>query len=318
MSDPLLLSTWSFGLRGHAHAWPALAGGGASLDAVETVCRIIDLEPDVDSVGYGGYPDASGAVTLDGSIMLAPDRCGSVCACAKHQHPVSIARRLMERTPHVLLAGPGADAFAESEGFEEADLLAEHMREKWEAWRLDPTSVDQSRDSGTRRPVDRPKDSGDGGRLFADPEGGHDTVGALALACDGVIAGACSTSGTPWKLPGRVGDSPIIGHGLYVDPRHGAATASGWGELMMGSCTSFLIVEEMRRGKSPLDALIEALRRIREDHPLELHHQVAVIAVRPDGEWASAALRPGYKTSVTDADGDRVVDPDFVLIPADG
>jgi L-asparaginase/N4-(beta-N-acetylglucosaminyl)-L-asparaginase len=309
MPEPLLLSTWSFGVRGHAEAWPALAEGGSSLDAVEAVCRVIDLDPEIDSVGFGGYPDASGQMTLDGSIMLAPDRCGSVCACARHQHPVSIARRLMERTQHVLLAGPGADAFARDEGFEETNLLADHMREKWEVWRRNPAPVDQSRDRGLGRPVDR----GEGGRLFG-PESGHDTIGAIALDRDGVLAGACSTSGTPWKLPGRVGDSPIIGHGLYVDPRHGAATASGWGELMMGSCTSFLIVEEMRRGAAPREALAEALRRIREDHPLELHHQVAVIAVRPDGTWASAALRRGYRTSVTTVDGEEIVEPDFVLL----
>jgi len=143
----------------------------------------------------------------------------------------------------------------------------------------------------------------------------HDTVGVLAIDMKGVLAGACSTSGAPFKTPGRVGDSPIIGHGLYVDPKHGAATATGAGELVMGVCGSFLTVELMRRGASPVQALRETLQRMIDSYDLKPQHQVAMIALRPDGTCASAALRDGYKTSITTSHGSRVIDPDLVLLP---
>jgi isoaspartyl peptidase/L-asparaginase-like protein (Ntn-hydrolase superfamily) len=316
MPEPMILSTWSFGLRGNAEAWPALAAGGSSLDAVETVCRVIDADPEVDSVGFGGLPDRDGRVTLDGCIMLSPDRCGSVCAMSRFLHPASIARRVMERTPHVMLAGEGADAFAEAEGFESAELLSDAARESWGQWQRDPRTLDQSRDRGYEPPP-RPVDTGTGGRLFnpdEDRPGGHDTIAALAIDTNGMLAGACSSSGMPYKLPGRVGDSPIIGHGVYVDPAYGAAAATGTGELISGLCSSFLAVEEMRRGATPVDALREALKRYLEVFELRSEHQVAMIAMAPDGRWASGALKDGYRTSITDASRSEVTEPDLVLI----
>ena len=251
----LLLSTWSFGLRGHDVAWPALADGGTALDAVETVCRIIDLDPEVDSVGFGGLPDRSGAMTLDGAIMVSPAECGAAAGLTRHLHPVSVARRVMERTDHVMLVGEGADRFADEQGFEPAPLLSDDARRRYEAWRSDPAPVDQSRDGGgtTAR---RPFDVG-GGSLFdeEEPWRHHDTISALALDAGGRLAGASSTSGMPFKVPGRVGDSPIIGHGLYVDQEVGAVAATGTGELVMGVCGSFLAIELMRGGTAPLDAL---------------------------------------------------------------
>jgi len=327
MSQPLILSTWSFGLRGNASAWPALAAGGDSLDAVEEVCRVIDLDREVDSVGFGGLPDRDGNVSLDGCIMLSPQRCGAVCVLRRHLHPVSIARRVMERTPHVMLAGHDADAFAHAQGFQPAELLSDEAGQKWRQWREKPREIDQSQDGDYAPP--RPIDTGAGGRLFApDPDTdpspnspadesrwtGHDTISVLALDARGILAAACSTSGTPYKLPGRVGDSPIIGHGLYVDPQHGAAVATGTGELISGLCSSFLAVEHMRRGAPPLDALLVALSRFEEAFHLRHNHQVAMIALRPDGDWASAALRPGYKTSITDTSRSEVIDPDAVLL----
>jgi N4-(beta-N-acetylglucosaminyl)-L-asparaginase len=329
MSSPLIISTWSFGQRGNDAAWPALARGGHSIDAVERVCEVVDADPEVDSVGFGGLPDAGGHVTLDGCIMLAPDRCGSVCAVRRFMHPVSIARRVMEQTNHVMLAGGGADAFAEREGFLPADLLAASAQDAWEKWKKDHVVADQTQDRQAERlrsfrPFDRAKPGS--GKLFFHPapsddeEDGeskwknHDTIGVLAIDSHGVLAGGCSTSGTPFKLPGRVGDSPIIGHGLYVDPEHGAAVATGTGELIMGVCGSFLAVECMRRGSSPLDALREALQRISDSYELRSDHQVAMIAVRPDGEFASAALRSGYKTSIRQAERSQVIDPDLVML----
>lgn len=332
-----IVSTWSFGLRANEDAWPHLAAG-RTLDAVEAACAYADRAPDIDSVGYGGLPDAGGRVSLDGCVMLSPARCGSVAGLRTHLHPVSVARRVMERTPHVMLVGADADAFASREGFPAAELLSPEARATYEKWLREGGVVDQSRDSGLSaakgigfdplRPVDR-RHGGDG-RLFGGgdtpPEPGslpadearwrhHDTIGCLALGMDGALAGGCSTSGTPFKVPGRVGDSPIIGHGLYVDPRAGAATATGTGELIMGICGAFLVVESMRRGATALEAVREATRRIAESYALEQHHQAAFLAMAPDGSFASAALRPGYRTSVRDAAGARAVDPDFVAIP---
>ncbi len=332
MTAPFIISTWSFGQRGNAAAWPVLVRGGSSLDAVEAACIAVERDPQVDSVGYGGLPDSTGRVSLDGCVMLGPNRCGSVCAVRQFMHPVSIARRVMDKTNHVMLAGDGADAFAAQQGFSTAELLAPEATAAYEKWKSDHQVVDQSRDKGSERspapplsqiPPPRPIDRGDAsdGRLFAGRKRTeadwkhHDTIGVLAIDNHGVLAGACSTSGTPFKTPGRVGDSPIIGHGLYVDPKAGAAVATGSGELIMGICGSFLAVEMLRRGATPLEAAQTALRRIMESHELRPEHQVAFIALKPDGTFASAALRDGYKTSLRDERRNVIVDPDAVMLP---
>jgi len=233
----------------------------------------------------------------------------------------------MERTPHVMLVGTDADAFADGQGVDRAELLSDAARATFEKWRAEGGTLDQSRDGPSRvlgfdplRPVDRRH--GDDGRLFG---GGlpadearwrhHDTIGCIALDSHGTLAGGCSTSGTPFKVPGRVGDSPIIGHGLYVDPAVGAATATGTGELIMGVCGSFLVVEAMRRGATPAEATREAVRRLAEAYEVQPHHQAVFLAMAPNGDFAAAALRPGYRTSVRDEAGARAVEADFVAIP---
>ena len=322
-----IVSTWSFGLRANEAAWPHLEAGRV-LDAVEAACAWADLACDVDSVGYGGLPDASGRVSLDGCIMLSPFECGSVAGLRSHLHPVSVARRVMERLPHVMLVGPDADDFADREGFPRADLLAPEAHAAFERWRRDGGTIDQSRDAGRPatgpdplRPVDRRH--GEDGRLFAPGAAlpadearwrHHDTIGCLAIDANGRLVGACSTSGTPFKTPGRVGDSPIIGHGLYVDPDAGAATATGTGELIMGICGAHLVVECMRRGARPADAVIEAVGRIARFPSLLPHHQAAFLALGRDGSVAAAALRPGYRTSVRDLDGARALQPEHVAL----
>ncbi|MCL4210195.1 MAG: N(4)-(beta-N-acetylglucosaminyl)-L-asparaginase, partial [Phycisphaerales bacterium] len=313
VTPPIILSTWSFGQRGHAMAWPILASGGSSLDAVEQACRVVESDPEVDSVGFGGLPDASGEVSLDASIMLSPSRHGSVTYVRRFLHVASLARCVMERTPHRMLSGDGAERFALEQGFEPTSLLSNAARSAWETWRTSGRgAVDQSRDSGRGL---RPVDADQSGRLFvaSSEMAGHDTIGTLAIDRSGVIAGACSTSGMPYKLPGRVGDSPIIGHGLYVDPEVGASTATGTGELIMGVCGSFLIVELLRRGASPAQAIREALGRIERTQALRPEHQVAFVTLTPRGEWSAGALRPGFKVAIRDDATDAIVDPPIVL-----
>jgi isoaspartyl peptidase/L-asparaginase-like protein (Ntn-hydrolase superfamily) len=327
-----IVSTWSFGLRANEFAWPHIVSGSA-LDAVEAACAYADSAADIDSVGFGGLPDSSGRVSLDGCVMLSPARCGSVAALRTHLHPVAVARRVMDRTPHVMLVGADADAFADAQEIAQERVLSDEAQATYERWLREGGVIDQSRDRATAavegprlgfnplRPVDR-RHGGDGrlfgvGELPADEAQWrhHDTIGCLAIDAQGVMAGGCSTSGTPFKVPGRVGDSPIIGHGLYVDPTCGGATATGTGELIMGICGAFLVVESMRRGATPLEAVRDAVARIVASYPLEDHHQAAFLAMGKDGSFASASLRPGYRTSVRDTQGPRAVEPDFVAIP---
>jgi isoaspartyl peptidase/L-asparaginase-like protein (Ntn-hydrolase superfamily) len=294
MTPPILLSTWSFALAANRAAWPSLATGGTSLEAVEAVCRHIEDDTSVDSVGLGGLPDASGRVTLDASVMLSPSQSGSICALSTHAHATSIARAVLEHSPHRLLAGPGAERFAAEHNIHPQELLTPQARATYEAWLVDKNSV---------------------GPQNIDPlhEQHHDTVGCLALDSNGVLAGACSTSGMRFKTPGRVGDSPIPGHGLWVHPEHGACVATGTGELMMGSSTAFLAVERMRAGASPTEALIAAIERTAEEQTLAPEDQIALLALRPDGSYAVFALRPGFRAVLSIGPEPELLDPRSVL-----
>lgn len=299
MSIPILLSTWSFGKAANAAAWPGLVSGGTALDAVELAARHAEQDPENHTVGSGGYPDASGRVSLDASIMLSPARRGGVCYVRTHEMVVSVARRVMERTPHVLLAGEGAEEFAWQQGFEESDLVTDLMRQRHADWKqrrgaMGPLANVEERSLGLNEPL-------------IDQEQAHDTIGILAIDASGTLAGACSTSGLPWKLPGRVGDSPIVGHGLYVDPKHGAAVCTGRGELVMSVCGAFLAVESLRRGDEPSRAARNVIDRIAEHFALSDDDQVGVIVLRADGSWSSAALRPGFRVAVRSADRDQLV-----------
>ncbi|MCH2135446.1 MAG: isoaspartyl peptidase/L-asparaginase [Phycisphaerales bacterium] len=307
MSGEIIVSTWSFGRRGHDAAWGALVDGGSSLDAVEKVCRVAEDDPEIDSVGWGGRPDRDGRMTLDGCIMLDPRQCGSVACVERHRHPVSMARQVMERTDHVMLVGPLADDFANACGMPEEPLLAPSARAAFDARQVG----DGGAGGAGAPPIDSPS-----GALFPDEQRWrhHDTIGTLAIDGRGVLAGACSTSGMAWKVPGRVGDSPIIGHGLYVRPQVGAATGTGTGELVMGECGSFLAVERMAMGDSPTEACVHVLKRILDAGPIESHETVAMLALREDGVWGSASIRPGYRTSVRRHDQDEALEPHVVLL----
>ncbi|MFN4243053.1 MAG: N(4)-(beta-N-acetylglucosaminyl)-L-asparaginase [Tepidisphaerales bacterium] len=309
---PLLLSTWSFGRRANAAGWSVMANGGAALDAVEAACRDAEADPENPTVGVGGLPDSSGRVSLDAAVMLSPSRRGAVAAVRRHPHPITIARRVMERTPHVLLVGPDADDFADQELLPPALLLSQRSKAAWERWLKDNVARTGHPFAATMANIE---ELGYGrGESLAVGEANHDTIGVLARDGTGGLAGGCTTSGLAFKLPGRVGDSPIIGHGLYVDPDVGAAVATGHGELVMSVCGAFLAVEQLRAGKTPLDAAQAVLERIAHHHSLTPSDQVGIIVLAARGEWACASLREGFRVAVKTADRDELVAPHRVLM----
>ena len=298
MRTPLLISTWSFSLPIIEAQYPNLTAAGSALDVVEQCAIAAESNEKIDSVGYGGLPDRNGRCTFDAAVMMSPPESGAVCGMERHRHPVSAARLVMERTEHSMLVGSLADDFADSHGLESASILSEQAKTKWETWKKSNTP-----------PVPPPPLDVGTGELF----GSHDTIGTLAIDAGGTMAGSCSTSGMAWKVPGRVGDSPIIGHGLYVDPQRGAATGTGHGELISGICGSFLVVELMGKGATPEEAIHQTLSRLAECWPLEKEHQVAFIAITPEGKYAAGSLRPGFKYSVCDGSRSAILDPAFVL-----
>ncbi len=269
---PVAIATWDN--RGAtAAAWEILQNGGYALDAAEQGAWVPEADPNDTSVGYGGFPDRDGNVTLDACVMDERSNAGSVTFLQHILHPVSVARRVMEKTPHVLLTGAGALKFALEEGFEKENLLTNSSKEAWEKWKRD-------------------------NNYFPDT---HDTIGILALDTGGRLCGACSTSGWAFKMQGRVGDSPIIGAGLYVDGEVGAATATGHGDLMLKTLSAFLIVEEMRRGATPQEACESAMQRITDKFPEQIERlgaQVGLLALSPDGHHGAYGLRKNYSYAI--------------------
>ena len=239
-NKPIVLSTWRFGLEANAAAWEVLKTGGRSLDDVEAGVRVPEGDPNERSVGYGGRPDRDGRVTLDACIMDEFSNIGSVACLEYIKHPISVARAVMEKTPHVMLVGDGALQFALAQGFHKENLLVEESEKEWKEWLK----------TSQYKPL-------------ANIEN-HDTIGMIALDAQGNLSGACTTSGMAFKMHGRVGDSPIIGAGLYVDNEVGAAAATGLGEEVIKTTGSFLVVELMRQGYDPKDACEEALKRVIE------------------------------------------------------
>lgn len=288
---PLVISTWKHGLDANAEAWKILVNGGKSIDAVEKGVMIPEGDPDVRSVGYGGYPDRDGHVTLDASIMDDDASTGAVSFLEGIKHPIAVARLVMDKTPHVMLTGVGAKQFALENGFKEENLLTEASRKDWEEWK---TKSDY-------KPVINIEN--------------HDTIGLLAIDKAGKLAGACTTSGAAWKMHGRVGDSPIVGAGLFVDGEAGAATATGLGEAVIRTAGSAIVVELMRGGMSPFEACKEATHRIYKRHkgrPEFDYLQVGFIAINTKGEYGGYSLRKGFNYAVYDEkEGARLIDATY-------
>ena len=284
---PRIVSTWDFGVGANQAAWRKLQAGGSALDAVEAGARWAEADLCNASVGHCGNPDRDGVLALDASIMDGDGRCGAVAAIEDIAHPVSVARAVMEKTPHVLLVGEGAQQFAVQQGFEKTRLITPEAEQRWREWLENADYTPRANSELDKLPGNRQN---------------HDTLGILALGTDGRLAGACTTSGMAWKIHGRVGDSPLIGAGLYVDNEVGAATATGVGEEMIRNAASFLVVELMRQGRSPLEACQEAIARVVRKRPASSKGwQVAFLAMNKDGEAGGFGLYKGFVYAVCDA-----------------
>ncbi len=283
VGSPLVVSTWGNGLEANRAAWQVLGSNGRALDAVEAGVNFTESSLNC-CVGLGANPDREGIVTLDACIMDESGNCGSVGFLERIKHPVSVARRVMEKTPHVMLVGSGAQAFALAEGFPlEPQKLSYNARKAYEEW-LKKTGF---------KPVP--------GEL------NHDTIGMIAMDAAGNLSGCCSTSGTSFKMRGRIGDSPIIGAGLYVDNEIGAATATGMGEEIIRICGTHAVVELMRQGLSPEQACrgaVERMVKLRGEKIKEL--QIAFLAVNKKAEVGAYALQKGFSYALKSNTEDKL------------
>jgi len=288
----MVISTWNHGKAANKEAWSYLDSGRSALDSVEAGVRIPEGDPDVTSVGLGGYPDESGKVTLDACIMDHWGNCGSVSYLENIVHPISVARKVMEKTRHIMLSGKGAYDFALKQGFKEENLLTDKAIQAYEKWK-----------------------SGNSKKLLQEKVDmhNHDTIGMLAIDKKGQLAGACTTSGLAWKINGRVGDSPIIGAGLFVDGEVGAATATGKGESVIKIAGTAIIVELMRQGKHPQEACEEAIGRIASKQEDYKSFQVAFLAINLKGEHGAFSIQEGFQYAINRKKGNDFLASDHLL-----
>lgn len=266
---PKALSTWNHGIQANEEALRVMEAGGSALDGAEKGVMIIEADPENTSVGIGGAPDRDGNVTLDACVMDHLGNAGSVSFLQHIKHPVAVARKVMEETPHVMLAGAGALKFALDSGFEKENLLTERAKRDWEKWR----------EESNYDPVINVEN--------------HDTIGMICQDAQGNLSGSCTTSGLAYKMHGRVGDSPIIGAGLFVDNDYGAAVATGMGELMLQTLGSFLVVELIRQGKTAQEACEAAVQRIVDKLDYK-SFQVGYLAMDKAGNTGAFAIHKGF------------------------
>ena len=288
-NKPVVISTWSHGIDANEAAWVVLKNKGKAIDAVEKGVMVTEADPENTSVGLGGFPDRDGNVTLDASIMDEIGNAGSVSFIQHIVHPISVARLVMDKTPHVMLSGEGAFQFAIESGFKKTNLLTKKAKKAWEKWKV----------KSKYEPLINIEN--------------HDTIGMVALDSYGNLSGACTTSGLAFKMYGRVGDSPIIGAGMFVDNEVGAAVATGMGELVMKTMGSFLIVEFMRNGLSPQEACEKAIDRIKQKLSDYKNYQIGYIAINKHGKTGAYSIHNGFNYAKYDKKGNRLIDAGHLL-----
>lgn len=284
---PMIISTWK-NEKANEAGLISLQKTGRALDAVEATAQEAEADPENQTVGYGGFPDRDGYVTLDASIMDENGNAGAVTFLERIMHPISVARAVMEKTPHVMLSGEGALQFALSQGFKEENLLIEKSKKAWEEWKKKAKYEPKAN-------IER-----------------HDTIGILALGQKGEISGACSTSGLAFKMHGRVGDSPVIGAGMFCDNEVGGACATGVGEFILKTLGSFLIVELMRNGRTPQQACEEAVKRIVKRYDYK-DIQVGYLAINKKGEHGAYSVQKGFNYTISREGKTKVVESDSYM-----
>jgi Asparaginase len=305
ISKPIVISTWDFGKAANAEAWKTLSAGGKVIDAVEAGVKIPEADPDNQSVGYGGLPDRDGHVTLDACIMDGSNlSCGSVAFLEYIVHPISVAKLVMQKTPHVMLVGDGALQFALENGFTKTNLLTPKSERDWKEWLK----------KGEYKPKINAEVSFEYSNKMIGDKNNHDTIGMIAIDSSGNIGGACTTSGLAYKIHGRVGDSPIIGAGLYADNEVGAATSTGMGEEVIRTCGSHTVVELMRQGDSPERACKKTVERIMKRNPEKMKDlQVGFLALNKKGEYGAYAIHKGFTYAVKSATEEKIYSSKYFL-----
>ena len=288
LSSPVILSTWDHGIPANTRASKVLEEGGSILDAVEKGVMVVESDLTNRSVGLGGRPDRDGHVTLDACIQDHDGKAGGVAFVEHFEHPISLARAVMERTPHVLLVGDGAERWALENGFKTRKVDIPEVRKDWKEWLR----------TSEYKPVVNIEN--------------HDTIGMVGLDANGRMAGSCTTSGLAYKIHGRVGDSPIIGAGLFVDGDVGAACATGTGELVIRVAGSHSVVELMRQGMHPTEACRTVVQRILDKNPQLEGHQVGFLAIRADGEYGAFSIYEGFSYARTIGDRTDLIGSEFM------
>jgi len=314
-TKPIVVSTWDSGMAVNAEAWKILSAKGTALDAVEA--GAIHIENEINCcVGLGGYPDRDGIVTLDSCIMDHNANCGAVAGIERIKHPVSVARKVMEKTPHVILVGAGAQQFAVENGFKlESGELSESAKEAYKEWlkksEYKPVINIENLPAGQ---AGKKQNGPFAPNFFDDGTLNHDTMGLVAMDITGDLSGAVTTSGMAYKLHGRVGDSPIIGAGLFVDNEAGAATSSGTGEEVIRICGTHLVVEFMRQGYSPEMACKKAVERIvKRDKAKAKTLQVGFLALNKKGQYGAYAIQKGFVFSVKSGKENQVHQSKYLI-----
>ena len=287
---PVMISTWNHGLDANKAGWEVLKTGGSSLDAVEAGARVTESDVKNRSVGIGGMPDREGHVTLDACIMDWEANCGSVGFLEGIAHPISVARHIMEHTPHVMLVGAGAKQYALKNGFDTIKTPLPEVKAEWKKWKKEQEAM-------AKKPQINHEN--------------HDTIGLLAIDKDGRISGACTTSGWAYKLPGRLGDSPIIGAGLFIDQEVGGAVATGLGESIIRVAGAHTVVELMRHGRTPQEACKEAVDRLIRKHKDMSGLQCGFLAIDRFGNVGAYSVYNGFNYAYRDTSKEELIDSVF-------